>query len=281
MNCDSARLLTNDGMGTRQALETELSSCQAARMAVAFVSRSGVEALRPGMRSCLGNEGVVRVIAGEDFWLTDPDAIADLKALGARVRLFSCRSKGIYHPKLFLFSRGEEASIVLGSANLTGEALSRNVEVGVLLRETIDGELVQAAGRFFASLWNDDRAVPASDSYLERYRAGFELAKMKRAVGEEAVMIGEPEVADAPERKPRTHPPVREMCRGVMAVGERLPIGTIVERVRRAYPEWDHGLTPNASIRRDLMQFSTKHLPAGEALFGWREEEPGFYTRLM
>ena len=50
------------------------------------------------------------------------------------------------------------------------------------------------------------------------------------------------------------------------------------ERLRAALLQ--HGLTPEASIRRDLMQNSVKHKPEDEALFGWKEEEKGLFTRL-
>lgn len=274
-------LLTNRGREARNVLEEEFSKCEFARLAVAFVSRPGVKFLAAALKACQERKAPVRVIAGEDFCLTDPDALGDLRDMGAQVKLYCCSGKGVFHPKLYLFARGKRASLLVGSNNLTSEAFANNVEAGVIMKGDVGGSVMESAGTFFADLWNGERAIPATASYLQRYRAGYERAKKARAYGAEALQVAEPEVADAPERKPGSRPLIREMCQQVMAVGEELHTSDIVDRVLYRFPEWEHGLTPDASIRRDLMQFSTHHQKvAGEAMFGWNEAKPGYFVRL-
>jgi hypothetical protein len=64
-----------------------------------------------------------------------------------------------------------------------------------------------------------------------------------------------------------------------MGIGERLHSLEVTERIKRLFPQWEHGLTPGASVRRTLNYNSDRHREAAEATFRALAPE-GFYERL-
>lgn len=102
----------------------------------AFASASGINVLQEG----LANSSVqtVRVIVGIDQHGTSQEALESLLALqeayaATQAWIFYQPEAVIYHPKLYLLEGPEEVQVLIGSSNLTGNGLFRNVEAGTLL----------------------------------------------------------------------------------------------------------------------------------------------------
>ena len=112
------------------AVRALLAGNNAVFVAVAYVKRAGVELLRRDVQRLTKRQGTLAVLTTFDFNTTDPDALDQLVDLGADVRIFSGRT---YHPKVFLGARGTQRHALIGSANLTGGGLLRNVEAGLHL----------------------------------------------------------------------------------------------------------------------------------------------------
>ncbi len=82
------------------------------------------------------NSGVaVRAVIGTNFGMTEPAAIKQLMCCNnSCVRVVDRRDgSGIFHPKLYLFSKGRSGAAIIGSMNLTRAAFSINEELGVVL----------------------------------------------------------------------------------------------------------------------------------------------------
>jgi len=67
---------------------------------------------------------------------THPRAFTWLQEIGAELRVFR-NDRALFHPKLYLFSRGDSFALFLGSSNLTFNGFYRNVEVNVLLEGSL------------------------------------------------------------------------------------------------------------------------------------------------
>lgn len=76
--------------------------------------------------------GKISATVGRHFDHTHPDAIELLLKRKANLRVFR-KERGLFHPKLYLFSSGERTAVFLGSSNLTHSGFYQNVEVNVLL----------------------------------------------------------------------------------------------------------------------------------------------------
>ncbi len=156
---------------TRSALETILSGSDNVKIASAFVRQSGVEELRLLQRPIRR----LQVIAGSDFRLTQVEALEALHAPPQReCRLYLTpdeSEEGIFHPKLYLGAAGSDFMAVLGSSNLTGPALTRNVELNVLLTGSLREAVAQELDGFFHRLWESPGVVSLSREVANAYRA--------------------------------------------------------------------------------------------------------------
>ena len=116
------------------------------RAAVAFVKRSGVRHVAPGLAE-FARTGHVEIIAGIDHQGTSFEGLKDL--LGAvsakgRIIIFHNRLPFTFHPKIYLFKSPVAADVMIGSGNLTEGGLFTNYEAG--LRIFLDlGDSRQAA----------------------------------------------------------------------------------------------------------------------------------------
>lgn len=144
-------------------------------IAVAYVSKKGLELIRKELRDALSNSKV-RVLIALDGRITEPAAVqelVDLKADGLEARYFDIpkSESAIYHPKLYI-SKSEESTVFLtGSYNLTGAALIRNQEHGLRVSCSNDEKPSQEALDIFTGLWDDskERAKPLTQAVADRY----------------------------------------------------------------------------------------------------------------
>ena len=101
------------------------------KFAVAYMRRSGLDRIMPGIESLVGRGGSIAGAVGIDDGITSADALEDLEHVSAASTIVSYGGAPIAHPKLFLFTGPQDGRLVVGSANLTRDGLYRNIEYGV------------------------------------------------------------------------------------------------------------------------------------------------------
>ena len=77
-------------------------------------------------------------VVGIHFYQTDPRFIKEF--IDSQKVLFIMQTSGTYHPKMYLFEKGSEWRMIVGSANFTNAAFSENSEVNVLITNKDDSE---------------------------------------------------------------------------------------------------------------------------------------------
>ena len=140
------------------------ASCRADLM-VSYVQQSGVRALRAEIvRLC--DSGGVRMICSFDMGITDPEAVRELKNIGAEVRIFQAK-RGSFHPKVWLFEGpNQQWNCLVGSANFTAGAMFNNVEVSILLE---NGDVARQARDMFNKLWGSEECHTVDDDALTQW----------------------------------------------------------------------------------------------------------------
>jgi hypothetical protein len=134
-----------------------------ALLCVAFAHPRGVHLLGKE----LAHTKTTRLLATTTFDQTGGAALSVAAGMGAQVRVLNPGSGSTYHPKVYLGRTGRRVSAFVGSANLTG-GLATNVEVGVVLRGTLDDAPLSKLWEWAEEMWRDDRhrpfLPPAADS---------------------------------------------------------------------------------------------------------------------
>jgi hypothetical protein len=100
----------------------------------AYVTSSGTQRLGPPLRAVIQAGGTVRALIGVHNGLTSMQAVTDLHAYGVEVWGLDTGGSILYHPKVYALRGANEAWVSIGSSNLTGEGMYRNIETNTILK---------------------------------------------------------------------------------------------------------------------------------------------------
>lgn len=187
MPADGKRLtlITNTKSATVIAeIRRLLRSSDHARWAVSYWTRSGVRALRDDLESFVKRGGVLDLLISGDGWVTEPAALDELRKIGVRRILFKPpRRGGEFHAKVLHFdnSDGGRNAALVGSANISGGGVSKNIEAVLSLEGTPNDRHLRSIRRRVDELFGaTPGALPLTDSILEAYRHGWEMIEKRR-----------------------------------------------------------------------------------------------------
>lgn len=159
----------------------ELSDCDSFEFSVAFITESGVQLLKETLNR-LEEKGVKGKILTTDFNLfSQPKALKQLAGFkNLEIRMFRCGEGLGFHTKAYIFNYKNQSNLIIGSSNLTQNALTTNQEWNIKLVSTNEGEVVSLVKEEFNSLWSDPHTFELSeviDQYEEEYKNKKELSK--------------------------------------------------------------------------------------------------------
>lgn len=151
------KILVNDAFGCKKVLTSicaELDKCEEFKFSVAFLTEGGVTVLLNTLRE-LENKNIKGTIIVSQYQnFTQPKALKKLlnfKNIDLRiVTEEQCKM----HAKGYIFKKGEEYSFIVGSSNLTQEALCLNKEWNLLFCGNKEGNLIKEILQEFNNLYN-------------------------------------------------------------------------------------------------------------------------------
>lgn len=112
----------------------EYRACERFDFSVAFITSDGLDSFLADFAS-LPKPG--RILTGDYLDFTDPDALEKILRNFPAIQLRALNSsKMAFHEKGYTFYRGGYAVSIIGSANMTSNALRRNKELNVRLVST-------------------------------------------------------------------------------------------------------------------------------------------------
>jgi HKD family nuclease len=165
--------LDNRGKSVGSAIGQAIEAATRVSVAVAYASEGGMEGLEEGIAAVGGRGGRTQLLTGLDDFLTDVRAVERMSGLpGTECKVFLPKGAGgggRFHPKLYVFEGDREASVIIGSANLTRAGLERNHESSMWLRGDPRDPLLGQVRDSFSLLWESPRAVRLSDQLKRDY----------------------------------------------------------------------------------------------------------------
>lgn len=114
-------VLNGHGTSVKHAILEELRRCDRFTFSVAFVSSAAIAELKQHLYDF---RGTGRIVTSDFLAFNQPQAFAELLGLGERLGLDVRRyeDRG-FHPKGYIFESGSSVTAMIGSANLTSQAL--------------------------------------------------------------------------------------------------------------------------------------------------------------
>jgi superfamily II DNA or RNA helicase/HKD family nuclease len=144
-------------------------------ISVAFITSSGVTVLLNTL-SDLEQRGVKgRIIASQYQNFTDPTALKRLLHFKNIELRIVTEDVANMHTKGYIFRKGEEYSIIIGSSNLTQNALCENKEWNLKVSSSFKGGIVYNVVSEFEIMF--ELAMPVDDNWLAAYMEIYRTAK--------------------------------------------------------------------------------------------------------
>lgn len=173
----------DDDSKLHDVLQSLIEEYQYSRISVcsAYVSTKGLTIVR----GLMPKDSEFRWLIGLDDTFTQPSALiaardtynATLKVAELQVR----QRKNRFHPKVYLLDSNEnnEAHLIIGSANMTEAALTRNCEAFSIMYAEAVAEVAQFEA-FWTTLWN--KGILATDEIIARYQRRSRTARPRNPV---------------------------------------------------------------------------------------------------
>src|SRR5690606_17670839 len=147
----------------------ELDSCQSFLFSVAFVTESGLATLKTHL-SDLEKKGIKgRILTSTFLNFNQPKVFKELmKINNVEVRLSSMKG---FHSKGYIFSHETHKTLIVGSSNLTAQALKVNYEWNVKLSSHENGELVSHFYQQFEEVWENAQSL--TEQWITNYEQSY------------------------------------------------------------------------------------------------------------
>lgn len=174
------QLLTNrGGQKVLCAIEKELKGCDDLFISVAFITMSGIAPLLGTLKD-LEKKGIKgRILTTDYLMFSDPKALDKLDSLNnLDLRVFKTGENNIgFHTKGYMFHSNGDLRIIVGSSNLTQDAITKNHEWNTKVVSTKDGQFALDVENEFNDLW--DASVCYAD-YRDEYSTIYNNSQGER-----------------------------------------------------------------------------------------------------
>src|SRR5690606_33950111 len=160
------------------SLIEELDHCESFIFSVAFITESGLATLKSHFLD-LNQKGIKgRILTSTFLNFNQPKVFKELlKLTNVEVRLSGMKG---FHSKGYIFSHKMHQTLIVGSSNLTAQALKVNYEWNVKLSSHENGDLVHHFNNQFEEVWAESQAL--TPEWIEEYEKTYVPTDFRREV---------------------------------------------------------------------------------------------------
>ncbi len=178
-------LLLNDKGAGKKVLTyilRELKTCNEFWFSVAFLTKGGLMALINSLKKTTENDVKGKILVSQYLNFTQPQALRTLLQFpNIETRIVT---DGDFHSKGYLFQKTGHFKVVIGSSNLTGNALSSNTELNIAFSASNDSQILGELTDEFRTEFRKSTTV--DEAFIETYQAIYDQAREARERLEEA-----------------------------------------------------------------------------------------------
>ena len=185
-------LLYNDSARDVKVLSsviTAIDSCDRFDFSVAFITMGGLSTLYQSLRDVQERGIKGRILTTDYLTFNDPNALEwllDKTEIEVRI----CEER--FHTKGYIFYNGDSVTTLIGSSNLTDEALCVNLEWNLKVSSQQNDKLTTSILSEFERMWSS--AVPLTKEWIAEYRLRYELHNKHRGEEESEESSGAREI---------------------------------------------------------------------------------------
>lgn len=165
------------------SIEDELMRCEKFQISVAFITMGGITPLLQTFKELEKKNIPGEILTTNYLDFSEPQALAKLNELkNVTLKMYDAEATDSgFHTKGYIFKKEEVYRIILGSSNMTGAALTSNVEWNTRIISTEQGEVANEIVKEFSELWNSEYAL-SFDDFFEVYKERYNIIKHQREI---------------------------------------------------------------------------------------------------
>lgn len=181
LNLKPSLIINNDDNKLLSVIINELETCQSFKFSSAFITLSGVQPLKEILNYLEEKNIPGKIITTDYLYFTEPKAIKFLNNFSnIEIKIFKHENRG-FHTKGYLFKKNTGFTGIVGSSNLTSNALNKNEEWNIGFTSTYDGELLDNLNKEFDKLWEKSYSF---NDYFKEYESIYKTARTFKKIKE-------------------------------------------------------------------------------------------------
>lgn len=173
------------------SIEQELSNCDEFCISVAFITQNGITPLLQTLSELEKRNVPGKILTTDYLMFSEPCALEKLASLkNIELKMFCIDAEGGgFHTKGYIFKKEEIYRIIVGSANMTLSAITKNREWNTKIVSTAEGEFTQCLLEEFGGLW-EDKHSKTFNAFFEDYKTKYEIIKEQRKIAKKEQIVG-------------------------------------------------------------------------------------------
>lgn len=157
-----------------------LSTCEEFIFSVAFITYSGIEQIKGELLNARDLNKKGKILTTNFEYFTEPKALEDLieNFPNIEIRMFDVNKEAInFHTKGYIFKKNDKYKFLIGSSNLTQDAITRNEEWNSLIEADLNSSISKDLLDEFNIVFN--KATPINE-IIDEYKVKYNEFKEKR-----------------------------------------------------------------------------------------------------
>ncbi len=195
------KFLTNNperGEKIITSIKQEMTSCDRFMFSVAFITDDGINSLLSEFKYLIDHNIKGKILVSQYQNFTQPSALRKLLSFSNIELRIVTEDQMRMHSKCYIFQKSETYDIIIGSSNLTNNALCSNGEWNLRFNSKESGEVVASIIGEFNHIF--EYSTPVTKFWIDQYS---EIYKEKRAFISPSILLSEI------DRKPHSVSPNR------------------------------------------------------------------------
>lgn len=176
-----------EGRKVLSSIEDELLACDEFFISVAFITMSGITPLLQTLKELEKRNVPGKIMTTDYLMFSEPramDKLVSLKNIELKMYCSQELEEG-FHTKGYIFKEKEIYRIIVGSSNMTLNALTKNKEWNARLISTGQGEYAQQIIEEYTEFWNSAYTLNYNE-FIDNYRTKYEIVKKQKEISKQS-----------------------------------------------------------------------------------------------
>jgi len=155
------------------------------KIAVAYLKKDGYNEIKEDIKEFLKKKKHLWLLVGiARYYITDAyplNMLLKLRKEKAKIKLRYYNNRG-FHPKVCIFKTGKDVTVVIGSSNLTGGGLRKNIEANILLSGNEQDKIIKDVFDFYDRIWRNSDLL--NETILKKYLKNSSISVRIESTGD-------------------------------------------------------------------------------------------------